>query len=100
MGLAEPLAEFQRFDGLRSIGHGITLELQWPDHPDFPPYGYVVRRSELDDMVAERAVKAGATLWPATEAIEPLVETAAGVAWARSSTTRRPAPTGRSGPAT
>jgi geranylgeranyl reductase family protein len=77
MGLADPLAEFQRFDGLRSIGHGITLELAWPEHPDFPPYGYVVRRSELDDMVAQRAVKAGATLWSATEAIEPLVETPA-----------------------
>jgi menaquinone-9 beta-reductase len=74
MGLADRLTEFQRFDGLRSIGHGITLELAWPDHPDFPPYGYVVRRSELDDMVAQRAVKAGATLWPATEATEPLVE--------------------------
>ena len=66
-------SEFQRFDGLRSIGHGITLELAWPEHPDFPSYGYVVRRSELDDMVAQRAVKAGATLWSATEAIEPLL---------------------------
>jgi geranylgeranyl reductase family protein len=74
MGLADPLSEFQRYDGLRSIGHGITLELAWPDHPDFPSYGYVVRRSELDDLVAQRAVKAGATLRPATEAIEPIVE--------------------------
>ena len=52
MGLAEPLAEFQRFDGLRSIGHGLTLELAWPEHPDFPSYGYVVRRRDLDEMVA------------------------------------------------
>ena len=74
MGLADQLTEFQRFDGLRSIGHGLTLELAWPEHPDFPPYGYVVRRSELDDMVANCAVKAGATLLPATEATEPLVE--------------------------
>lgn len=74
MGLADQLSEFQRFDGLRSIGHGITLELAWPEHPDFPPYGYVVRRSELDDMVANCAVKAGATLLAATEATEPLVE--------------------------
>jgi geranylgeranyl reductase family protein len=71
MGLAEPLAGFQRFGGLRSIAHGVTLELAWPDHPDFPPYGYVVRRRELDQMVADAAVKAGATLWPATEAIAP-----------------------------
>jgi geranylgeranyl reductase family protein len=74
MGLAAPLANFQRFDGLRSIGHGITLELKWPDHPEFPSYGYVVRRRDLDETVADQAVKAGATLWPATEAVEPMVE--------------------------
>ncbi|MGO9873243.1 MAG: geranylgeranyl reductase family protein [Acidimicrobiia bacterium] len=74
MGLADQLSQFQRFDGLRSIAHGITLELAWPDHPDFPPYGYIVRRSELDDMVAQRAVKAGARLLAATEATEPLIE--------------------------
>jgi geranylgeranyl reductase family protein len=73
MGLAEPLEQFLRFDGLRSIAHGVTLEMRWPDHPDFPPYGYVVRRRDLDEMVAERAVKAGATLWPGTEAVAPLV---------------------------
>jgi geranylgeranyl reductase family protein len=74
MGLAERLDEFHRFVGLRSIAHGITLELEWPSHRDFPPYGYVIRRRDLDEMVAEAAVKAGATFWPATEAVGPLVE--------------------------
>ena len=74
MGLADRLSDFQRFDGLRSIGHGVTLELAWPEHPDFPSYGYVVRRRDLDEMVADQAVKAGATLWPAAEALTPLVE--------------------------
>jgi menaquinone-9 beta-reductase len=74
MGLAEPLADYLRYDGLRSIAHGVTLELAWPEHPDFPPYGYVIRRRELDEMVVGQAVKAGATLWPAAEATEPLVE--------------------------
>ena len=74
MGLADPLSEFLRFDGLRSIGHGVTLELAWPKHSDFPSYGYVVRRRELDEMVAQAAVKAGATLWHAAEATAPLVE--------------------------
>jgi flavin-dependent dehydrogenase len=74
IGLEEQLSGYQRMDGLRSIAHGVTLELAWPDHPDFPPYGYVVRRRELDEMVADRAVKAGATFWSATEAIEPFVE--------------------------
>jgi geranylgeranyl reductase family protein len=74
LGLAEPLSEHLRYDGLRSIAHGVTLELAWPEHPDFPPYGYVVRRRDLDEMVVGQAVKAGATLRPATEAVEPLVE--------------------------
>ena len=89
MGLAGPLSQFLRFDGLRSIAHGVTLELEWPDHPDFPPYGYVVRRRDLDEMVAERAVKAGATLWTGAEAVAPIVEdglvTGAGVRRAESS---------------
>src|SRR5205085_12245997 len=74
MGLGERLADHLRFEGLRSIAHGVTLELAWPAHPLYPSYGYVVRRRDLDEMVAQQAVKAGATLWPATEAVEPLVE--------------------------
>jgi geranylgeranyl reductase family protein len=74
IGLADRLRDYQRFDGLRSIGHGVTLELEWPQHPDFPPYGYVVRRRELDEMVADQAVKAGATLRPGVEAVAPVVE--------------------------
>ncbi|HVF74196.1 MAG TPA: geranylgeranyl reductase family protein [Acidimicrobiales bacterium] len=74
MGLGEKLAEHHRFDGLRSIAFGRTLELQWPSHPDFPSYGYVVTRKDLDHLVAERAVKAGAVLWDASEAVSPVTE--------------------------
>jgi menaquinone-9 beta-reductase len=74
MGLAERLAPHLRFDGLRAIGHGITLEMPWPDHPELPSYGYVVRRRDLDAMVAEQAVKAGARLWPGAAATAPIVE--------------------------
>src|SRR5262245_53895649 len=56
------------------MGHGLTLELAWPEHPDFPSYGYVVRRRVLDEMVANRAVKAGATLWTGAEAEAPIVD--------------------------
>src|SRR2546430_13156132 len=73
MGLADPLADYQRYDGLRSIAHGVTLELAWPDHPDFPSYGYVIRRRDLDEMVAGQAVKAGPTPWPPAEATDPPV---------------------------
>ncbi|HEX2850042.1 MAG TPA: geranylgeranyl reductase family protein [Acidimicrobiales bacterium] len=74
MGLAEKLAEHHRFGGLRSIAFGRTLEMRWPSHPDFPDYGYVVTRHDLDQLVAERAVKAGATLWQESEAVAPIVE--------------------------
>jgi menaquinone-9 beta-reductase len=74
MGLAERLEGYHRFVGLRSKAHGLTLELEWPRHADYPSYGYVVTRRNLDEMVADQAVKAGATVWPATEATEPLVE--------------------------
>ncbi|HEV7864003.1 MAG TPA: geranylgeranyl reductase family protein [Acidimicrobiia bacterium] len=74
MGLADRLEEYHRFIGLRSKAHGLTLELEWPSHPDYPSYGYVVTRRNLDEMVADQAVKAGATLWMSTEATEPLVE--------------------------
>ncbi len=74
MGLADALAEHHRFGGLRSIAFGRTLEMRWPSHPDFPDYGYVVTRHDLDQLVAEQAVKAGATLWQGSEAVVPVVE--------------------------
>jgi geranylgeranyl reductase family protein len=73
MDLEPRLADFHRYDGLRAIAHGITLELEWPEHPDFPPYGYVVRRRDLDQFVAEKAMAAGARLLTRTEAVRPLV---------------------------
>src|SRR5688500_15868789 len=74
MGLAEELAGHHRFEGLRSMAFGHTLELKWPSHPDFPDHGYVVTRKDLDHLVAQRAQKAGADLWEASEAVEPIVE--------------------------
>ena len=72
MGLADGLAVgAHRFDGLRSIAFGKTIELQWPERPGFPRHGYVITRHDLDQMVAERAEKAGATVLQGMEAIEP-----------------------------
>ncbi len=74
LGLADELAGYHRFDGLRSIAFGRTLELRWPEHPEFPDFGYVVTRKDLDHLVAERAVKEGATLWQGSEAVSPVME--------------------------
>jgi geranylgeranyl reductase family protein len=73
MGLADALARHHRFIGLRSHAFGRTLDLAWPTHPDLPGYGYVITRKDLDQLVAERANKSGATVWQSAEAIEPVV---------------------------
>src|SRR5437660_8348048 len=74
LGLAGELAGFHRFDGLRAHAYGRVLELRWPEHPDFPSFGYVITRKDLDQLVAERATKAGVTVWEGAEAIAPIVK--------------------------
>ena len=74
MGLGEQLKQFHRYEGLRATAHGKELELQWPTHPLYPRHGYVVRRRELDAMVAFNAEKSGASLLQGHEALEPLME--------------------------
>ncbi|MEV6488398.1 geranylgeranyl reductase family protein [Actinoplanes sp. NPDC051633] len=48
--------------GLRVIGGGVRLELDWPELASFPSYGLVRTRLDFDDMLARRAVEAGALL--------------------------------------
>jgi FAD binding domain/Respiratory-chain NADH dehydrogenase, 30 Kd subunit len=48
--------------GLRVIGGGVRLELDWPELASFPSYGLVRTRLDFDDMLAGRAVEAGAIL--------------------------------------
>jgi len=74
MGLAGALSGAHRYKGLRACAFGMSLEMLWPDHPSFAPLGYVITRHDLDQIVAERAVKAGAALLEGTEALEPLLD--------------------------
>jgi geranylgeranyl reductase family protein len=60
--------------GLRVIGGGQRLHLDWPDLTSFPPFGLVRPRADLDAMLANQAVKAGARLYEQTAAVEPLVD--------------------------
>lgn len=77
MGLEPALGGAHRYDGLRAKAYGQTLEMAWPSHPTFPSYGYCITRHDLDELVVERAAKAGATVLQGTEAVEPLVDSAA-----------------------
>lgn len=74
MGLTEALAPYHRYHGLRATGMGRALELEWPSHPKFPQHGYVVRRRDLDLLVARNAQAAGATLLEGHEAVQPILE--------------------------
>ena len=77
MGLEDALAGSHKYGGLRAYGFGQSIEMQWPEHPNFPSYGYTITRYDLDGLVAERAVKAGATLLAGTEVIAPNIDEAA-----------------------
>ncbi len=74
MGLEPALAGSHRFSGLRAYGFGHSIEMQWPEHPNFPAYGYTITRHDLDGLVANRAVEAGATLLQGTEVVAPIVD--------------------------
>ncbi|MDC5696476.1 geranylgeranyl reductase family protein [Intrasporangium calvum] len=51
-----------RNKGLRIIGAGMRLQLDWPENSAFPPYGLVRTRMDFDDILAQHAVKNGARL--------------------------------------
>jgi len=48
--------------GLRIIGGGRMLELDWPELASHPNYGLVRPRSDFDELLARQAQKAGARL--------------------------------------
>jgi geranylgeranyl reductase family protein len=70
MGL-EPVvaANGHRYQGLRGFGFGASVEMNWPDHPVFPNYGYTITRFNLDGLVAQRAENLGAVLLNGVEAV-------------------------------
>ncbi len=74
MGLEEALAGSHRYSGLRAFGFGHSIEMSWPEHPNFPSYGYTITRHDLDGLVAARAAEAGATLLQGTEVVAPVLD--------------------------
>ena len=64
--------------GLRVIGGGQRLHLDWPELTCFPPYGLVRPRADLDEMIALQAVKAGARLLQNTAVTEPILDERSG----------------------
>ncbi|MDQ4006348.1 MAG: FAD-dependent monooxygenase, partial [Actinomycetota bacterium] len=73
MGVDPTEAGFVRIEGLRVYGPTVRLNLPWPKLDSMPDFGVVRTRHDLDHLMLQRAVKAGATVWEATDAVAPLV---------------------------
>ena len=67
-------AGWLRNKGLRVIGGGLRLELDWPELSSWPGYGLVRPRSSLDEELARRAQAAGARLLEGTTVTGPLLD--------------------------
>lgn len=63
LGIPTPESDgWIRNKGLRIIGGGMRLQLDWPELTSFPPYGLVRTRQDFDDILAKHAVAHGARL--------------------------------------
>jgi geranylgeranyl reductase family protein len=69
-------AGWLRNKGLRVIGGGIRLELDWPDLSSFPNYGLVRTRLDFDQLLADLARTAGATLLTSHNVTGPVLDPA------------------------
>jgi geranylgeranyl reductase family protein len=71
-----PEAGWLRNKGLRVIGGGVRLELDWPELASFPNYGLVRTRLDFDEMLARRASASGAKLLTSHNVTGPVLDPA------------------------
>jgi geranylgeranyl reductase family protein len=69
-----PEAGWLRNKGLRVIGAGMRLELDWPELNSFPGYGLVRPRADFDEILARRAQAAGAKLLEEVSVTGPVLD--------------------------
>jgi geranylgeranyl reductase family protein len=74
MGLDLDAPGWQRNRGLRIVGAGHRLELPWPELASYPAYGMVRTRTDLDEILARHAEKAGARLHEHTSVVGAVVD--------------------------
>ncbi|MBO8185028.1 geranylgeranyl reductase family protein [Streptomyces spirodelae] len=72
MGVDTSAPGWSRNRGLRFVSRGVTLEVDWPESNSFPGYGLTRTRHDFDQLLAERAVAAGAVLYTRTKVTAPL----------------------------
>ena len=60
--------------GLRVLGGGVSLELDWPDLASFPDFGAVRPRQDFDELLVRHAEKSGARLNENTTVTEAVTD--------------------------
>lgn len=79
LGIPTPQSEgWIRNKGLRIVGGGHRLELDWPDVAGFPPYGLVRTRADFDQILARHAAARGAQLSERVNVTAPVIEDGSG----------------------
>jgi menaquinone-9 beta-reductase len=76
-GMGVPITEgdgWLRNKGLRIIGGGGRIELDWPDLSSYPGYGLVRSRTDFDQILARHAEKAGARLLEGVNVTGPVID--------------------------
>jgi geranylgeranyl reductase family protein len=74
MGIDTSTDGWLRNKGLRVIGGGIRMELDWPALASYPDYGLTRTRMDFDEILAKAAVKAGAALRTGTTVTGPILD--------------------------
>ncbi len=74
MGVDTNAPGWARNRGLRVIGGGHTLELDWPDLAAYPDYGLTRTRMDFDQLLADAAKGAGADLRTGTTVTGPVLD--------------------------
>ncbi|MCZ7417364.1 MULTISPECIES: geranylgeranyl reductase family protein [unclassified Streptomyces] len=67
-------AGWLRNKGLRIIGGGHRLQLDWPELASYPDYGLVRKRDDFDEQLARQAEKAGARLHERCNVGDPILD--------------------------
>ncbi|MCM2578360.1 geranylgeranyl reductase family protein [Streptomyces meridianus] len=71
-------AGWLRNKGLRIIGGGVRLQLDWPELASYPDYGLVRKRDDFDEQLARQAEKAGARLYERCNVGAPITDESTG----------------------
>jgi geranylgeranyl reductase family protein len=71
VGSMEP---FHKIERVRLTSQRDSTAIAWPSHDDYGQLGYVVARTEFDQLIVDTATAAGARLLGEHEAVAPIVE--------------------------